>query len=124
MIYDFLVVLMTKNLNRQLGFYRDFLGLEQHFDNGDTIGLGKQNRLFLALREDKDEDSHHLTTQKGPKLLTFRCEGLIEPYREKVDQAGYTVRDKLSLPDYDVEYLFIEDVEGNEICLEFPYHEL
>lgn len=62
-------------------------------DNQDTIGLGQEGRLFIVLREDKDEDSHHLATQKGPQIITFKCHGNIDKTSNKIEQAGYKVRD-------------------------------
>jgi len=72
MITDFLLLLMTKNLAAQLKFYRDLLNLELIFDNKDVVGLGQDSRLFIVLREDVSGDSHHLTEQKGPQIITFR----------------------------------------------------
>lgn len=120
MISDFLVVLMTKNLTEQLQFYKDLLDLNLIFDNKDTVGLGKDNRLFIVLREDISENSHHLSDQKGPQIITFKCQGDIEQYSNTIKQAGFKIRDKLLLPEYKVQYLFVEDFDGNEICLDFP----
>lgn len=119
MISDFFLVLVTKHVRKQLKFYKDLLQLELLFDNKDTIGVGKNGRLFIVLREDDTEESHHLTTQKGPQIITFKCEGNIEHYRRAVTQAGFKVRDELILPEHKIQYLFIEDYDGNEICLNF-----
>ncbi|MCP3679081.1 MAG: hypothetical protein GY782_01895 [Gammaproteobacteria bacterium] len=62
MINDFLVVVMTKNLSQQLAFYQDVLGLEKIFENNDnsrTTGVGRGERIFVVLREDASEESHH-----------------------------------------------------------------
>lgn len=123
MISDFLVVLMTKNLVDQVKFYKDLLQLELIFDNKDTIGLGKDGRIFVVLREDKTENSHHLANQKGPQIITFKCQGNLEQFSNVVKQAGYKVRDKLALSEHNVQYLFIEDFDANEICLDFPLSE-
>ncbi len=120
-ISDFLIVLMTKNLREQLKFYKDFLQLDHIFDNGDTQGLGRNGRLFIVLREDNSSDSHHLSHHKGPQIITFKCEGDLTEVSSNVEQAGYKVRDKLILPEYQIQYLFIEDFDANEICLDFPY---
>ena len=123
MILDFLVVLMTKNLSSQLQFYKNVLDLELIFDNQDTIGFGKNNRIFLVLREDKSEDSHHLSEHKGPQIITFKCQGNVDEYIEKIKASGFKVRDTLKLPKYNAHYLFIEDFDGNEICLDFPLND-
>lgn len=123
MISDFLVVLMTTNLVEQVKFYKDLLQLELIFDNKDTIGLGKNGRIFIVLREDKAEDSHHLTKQKGPQIITFKCQGKLEQFNDVVKQAGYKVRDKLTIAEHNVQYLFIEDFDANEVCLDFPLSE-
>lgn len=120
MIFDFLVVLMTTNLSKQVQFYKDVLDLELIFDNQDTIGLGKNSRIFLVLREDKSEDSHHLSEHKGPQIITFKCKGDINEYIEKIKASGFKVRDTLKLPKHGTHYLFIEDFDGNEVCLDFP----
>lgn len=120
MILDFLVVLMTKNLSNQVQFYKNVLDLKLIFDNQDTVGLGKNNRVFLVLREDKSEDSHHLSEHKGPQIITFKCQGEIEQQIEKIKKAGLRVRDTLKLPMHNTHYLFIEDYDRNEICLDFP----
>tara|TARA_R110000868_G_C10820143_1_gene758568 strand:+ start:593 stop:967 length:375 start_codon:yes stop_codon:yes gene_type:complete len=120
MILDFLVVLMTNNLTSQLLFYKGVLDLELIFDNKDTIGLGKNNRIFLVLKEDKSEDSHHLSEHKGPQIITFKCKGNINEYIKKIKASGFNVRDTLELPKHNMHYLFVEDFDGNEICLDFP----
>ena len=119
MVLDFLVVLMTKNLSKQVCFYKDMLGLELIFDNRDAIGLGKDKRIFIVLREDKSENSHHLSEHKGPQIMTFKCQGDVDSYIEKIRRSGFNVRDTLKLPEYNTHYLFIEDYDGNEICLDF-----
>lgn len=120
MILDFLVVLMTKNLSSQLQFYKNVLDLEQIFDNQDTVGLGKNNNIFLVLREDKSEDSHHLSEHKGPQIITFKCQGDINEYIKKIKVSGFKIRDMLKLPKHNTHYIFVEDFDGNEICLDFP----
>lgn len=120
MILDFLVVLMTKNLSKQVHFYKDILDLELLFDNQDTIGLGKGKRIFIVLREDKSEKSHHLSEHKGPQIITFKCQGEIDQYIEKIKSSGFKIRDTLKLPKYNIHYLFIEDFDSNEVCLDFP----
>ncbi len=122
MINDFLVVMMTKNLSQQLAFYQDVLGLEKIFENTDnnrTIGIGKNERSFVVLREDTSEESHHLAEQKGPQILTFKCQGDVAETQERITQAGFKVRHTLELPQYQSTYLFIEDFDGNELCLDF-----
>lgn len=123
MILDFLFVLMTKNLSNQVQFYKNVLDLELIFDNQDTIGFGKNNRLFLVLREDKSENSHHLSEHKGPQIITFKCQGDINEYIEKIKGSGFKVRDMLELPKHNTHYLFVEDFDGNEICLDFPLND-
>lgn len=123
MVVDFLVVIMTKHLQEQLKFYQDALKLEQIFNRQETVGLGKAKRLFLVLREDKNKNSHHLTEQKGPQLLTFKCRGKVDDYIARIRNLGYKIRDTLQLPEHNTHYLFIEDYDGNEICLDFPCSE-
>ncbi len=120
MIVDFLVVLMTEHLSKQVQLYKNVLELELIFDNQDTIGLGKNNRLFLVLRQGKSENSHHLSENKGPQILTFKCEGDINQCIETMKDAGVKIRDTLKLPSHGNHYVFIEDFDGNEICLDFP----
>lgn len=118
-ILDFLVVLMTKNLANQVHFYRDILDLEITFDNQDAVGLGKNNQLYIVLREDKSNKSHHLSEHKGPQIITFKCRGGIVQYIEKIKKSGFKVRDTVKLPTNNTHYLFAEDYDGNEICLHF-----
>lgn len=118
--FDFLVVLMTRNLPNQIKFYQAILELQIIFDNQDTIGLGKNGRLFIVLRLDQSENSHHLSEQKGPQILTFKCAGDSGEFIEKLKRLGYELRNIVNLPDQSTQYLFIEDYDGNEICLDFP----
>src|SRR5580704_11943340 len=119
MILEFLLVLMTKNLNKQAHFYNDVLELELAFEHQDTIGLGKNGQIYIVLRQDTSEKSHHLSEHKGPQIITFKCEGDIEQYVTKIKQGGFKIRDTLKLPEHHVHYLFTEDYDGNEICLSF-----
>ena len=109
MILDFLIILMTKNMSRQVSFYKDVLDLELIFDNQDTVGLGKNKRLFVVLREDKSEESHHLSEHKGPLIIAFKCQGDIDQYIGKIKQSGFRVRDTLKLLEHNAHYLFVED---------------
>ncbi|MEM9243251.1 MAG: VOC family protein [Pseudomonadota bacterium] len=120
MISDFSIVLMTRHLHEQASFYQNTLGLALIFDNQDTIGLGRDKRLFVILRKDTAEDSHHLAEQKGPVIMTFKCQGDIDDTIKKIKDDGYKVRDTLKLLEHNAHYLFIEDYDGNEICLDFP----
>jgi len=95
------------------------LELELIFDNQDAIGLGKDKRIFIVLREDKSEKSHHLSEHKGPQIMTFKCQGDVDLYIKKIRRSGFNVRDTLKLPEYNTHYLFVEDYDGNEICLDF-----
>jgi len=119
MILDFLVILLTKHIPEQIGFYKDMLGLELLFENKDNYGFGKDKRLFIILKKDTSEDSHHLTEHKGPQIISFKCNGNLDQYIKKIQAAGFKVRDTLKLPEYNAHYLFIEDFDGNEICLDF-----
>ncbi len=119
MITDFLVVIMTRQLKGQLSFYQNLLDLDIVFDNGDTLGLGRGEQLYVVLREDNTADSHHLADHKGPQILTFKCDDTIENMVAKLETQNFKVRTRLPLPDYDCEYLFVEDFDGNEICLDF-----
>jgi len=108
----------------QAEFYKNVLGLDELFDNQNSMGLGKNGNLFIVLREDKSESSHHLTEHKGPQILTFKCEGSLEQTLEKIKTTGFKIRDTLKLPTYNRHYLFIEDFDSNEICLDFPLSEI
>lgn len=119
MIHDFLVVLMTNHISDQVRFYHEVLGLELIFDNQDTAGLGKNDKLYIVLREDKSKNSHYLTDQKGPQIITFKCQGDINQYIDKISGLGFKIRDTLALFEHNSHYLFIEDADGNEICLDF-----
>ena len=119
MILDFVVILLTKHIPEQIGFYKDMLELELLFENQNNYGFGKDKRLFIILKKDTSEDSHHLTEQKGPQIISFKCNGNINQYMNKIQAAGFKVRDTLKLPEYNAHYLFIEDFDGNEICLDF-----
>jgi catechol-2,3-dioxygenase len=119
MIKGFLVVLMTTNIGNQLKFYKDILGLDIISEHADTIGLGKNGSLYLVLRDDHEHDSHHLTEHKGPQIITFKCEGDLNISMEKIRSAGFKIRDNLRLPEYNSHYLFVEDADHNEVCLDF-----
>jgi catechol 2,3-dioxygenase-like lactoylglutathione lyase family enzyme len=117
-IENILNVLMTKNLSAQLAFYKT-LGLELIFDNTDTFGLGINGKLFLVIREDKSSNSHHLVENKGPIILTFKCSGNANHYTEILKKAGIIFRGEVKLPEYKTHYIFIEDADNNELCLDF-----
>lgn len=119
MIIEFSLVLMTKNLAKQASFYKDVLELELLFEHDDTFGFGKSKQLYILLRQDTSENSHHLTEHKGPQIIAFKCQGDIEAYALKIKQAGFKIRDILKLPEHHIHYLFTEDYDGNEICLSF-----
>lgn len=116
---DCYVILMTKKLHEQQQFYQNIIGLTIIFQTQDAIGLGRDRKVFLLLKYDHSEDSHHLAVHKGSSILTFKLAGDIDQWRNKVKQYQLTLRDQLLLPAYQTGFLFIEDYEGNEICLAF-----
>ena len=75
MILDFVVILLTKHIPEQIGFYKDMLELELLFENQNNYGFGKDKRLFIILKKDTLENSHHLTEHKGPQIISFKCNG-------------------------------------------------
>lgn len=120
MINDCIVVLMTQKLTEQKHFYLNTLGLDLVFDNTDTIGIGRGSNLFMVIREDHSENSHHVTEQKGPVIITFKCSGKLDATLQTIADAGYKIRDTVELPEHNTQFLFVEDAESNEICLDFP----
>ena len=123
MITSFMLVLMTQHLEEQISFYHDTIGLDLIFHHSESAGLGKNDQLYLILRKDAAENSHHLTEQKGPQIITFQCLGGLEQFAKKIISAGYTVRNKLHLEEQDMQYLFAEDFDGNEVCFGFSLKE-
>ncbi len=119
MIIEFLLILMTRNLAKQASFYKDVLELDLQFEHQDTCGFGKHKQLFIVLRTDTSENSHHLAEHKGPQIITFKCHGDMEQYATKIKEAGFKIRDTLKLPEHHIHYLFTEDYDGNELCLSF-----
>ena len=119
MITSFMLVLMTKNLEEQIAFYHGTIGLDLVFHHLDSAGLGQHDQLYVILRKDTSANSHHLTEQKGPQIITFQCQGDLKRFSEKIKNAGYKIRNKLLLEEQDLEYLFVEDFDGNEVCFGF-----
>lgn len=119
MIKSFCVVLVTKNMEQQLHFYKYVMGLDEFFNQDNTIGLGCDKRLHIVLRSEDNPNSHHQQENKGPIILTFQIdEDSKDLMMSRLVKGGHTIRDTLSLPQYDSEYIFIEDVDGNELCID------
>lgn len=116
---DCYVILMTKKFTEQRQFYQNIIGLEVHFEMHDAIGLGRDRKIFLLLKKDLSEDSHHLSKHKGASIITFKVAGTIDEWRNKMVLNQLKIRDQLLLPEYQSGFLFVEDYEGNEICLVF-----
>lgn len=120
MVKAFCAVLVTHQLSKQLAFYTETLGLNLLFDNGDTLGLGIDSTLCIVLRRETNPNSHHQKENKGPIIMTFQMD-----IKDKTDvlqrlrTGGYTLRSMLELPEHNTEYHFIEDADGNELCLDF-----
>lgn len=119
-IYSAYIVLMTKNIPSQLKFYKDTLELKIIFESENAIGLGLQDQLYLILRKDSEPQSHHDSKYKGPIILTFKFSSKNQPQlMQRIKNEGYVRRGSTLLPEYQSEYHFIEDADGNEICLHF-----
>ena len=116
---DFFIILMTNNLKQQAHFYQNVLGLDLQFEHQDSIGLGKNHQLYILLKSDISKNSHHLSEHKGPQIITFKCQGIMQDYLNKIKQTGFRIRDTLELSDINQYYFFIEDFDHNEICLNF-----
>ncbi|WP_367606754.1 VOC family protein [Legionella sp. W05-934-2] len=119
MIKAFCAVLVTKNFKEQLTFYKEVIGLTEFFNQDNTAGLGVNNQLHIVLRIEDNPESHHLKENKGPIILTFQINsGDRDALLSRIENGGYKIRDKLELPNYGSEYIFIEDFDGNELCLD------
>ena len=123
MITSFMLVLMTKNLEEQIAFYHGTIGLDLIFHHSESAGLGKHDQLYVILKKDTSADSHHLSEQKGPQIITFQCQGDLNQFSEKIRNAGYKIRNKLFLEEQDLQYLFAEDFDRNEVCFGFSLKE-
>lgn len=119
MIKSSCVVLVTKNLEEQLHFYKSVIGLDEFFNQDNVIGLGCGKSLHIVLRFEDNPNSHHQQENKGPIIISFQVgEESKDLIMSRLVEGGHTIRDTLSLPQYDSEYIFIEDVDGNELCLD------
>lgn len=118
MVKDFVLVLMTKNLEKQLSFYIETIGLELIFQEDGVAGLGKSEHLYIVIKYDDSIDSHHMADNKGTHIITFKCE-YINLVLDKLDQKGIKIRDRIQVLQINSDYIFIEDADGNEVCLDF-----
>lgn len=121
MIHDLQLVIMTKNIEGQLKFYKSFLGLNVLFQEENAVGLGINEKLHVILRQDTQEQSHHLDEQKGPVIMTFSVddEYALSDFKNLIHMSQYKLRNELIIEEYSVYYLFIEDHDQNEVCLSF-----
>jgi len=115
---EFYVTLMTKSLLEQKKFYSELMSLDIIFESEDAIALGKEHKIFLLLKYDANENSHHLAEHKGASILTFKVPETLEYWKNKAQTNEIKIRDNLVLPQYKTSYLFLEDHEGNELCLQ------
>jgi len=119
MIQSFCAVLLTNNLEKQKTFYKEVIGLSEFYHQDNTVGLGVDNNLYIVLRIEDNPVSHHQQENKGPVIITFQVDSQSkEAIMSRIEKGGYKYRDRLTLPQYGSEYIFIEDVDGNELCLD------
>lgn len=119
MIKSFCAVLMTTNLENQKKFYTEILGLTELFCKNEVVGLGDLGQLYIVLRQETDINSHHQKENKGPIILTFQVDSVDKnTIMTRLVQGGLVIRDTLEIPEHNIDYLFIEDCDGNEICLD------
>lgn len=111
-------VLVTKNLQAQRDFYRDILSLEVNFENDEVVTLGREDVLELVIRKDQEGESHHRldADNKGPFIPTFRFEMSAKEIEKKLPKGSY--RGKYVDKYGESTFLFIEDADKNEICLD------
>lgn len=115
MLKSFIAVLVTRKLREQFNFYQQALGLELLFDNNDTLGLGLNGQLLIVLRKETNANSHHEQENKGPIILTFQFPPTDKTdLLDKLDSLGVKLRGQ-----HQKIYYFIEDYDGNELCLDF-----
>lgn len=114
------MVLMTQKLAEQKHFYTETLDLDLVFDNDDTIGVGRGDDIFVVIREDTVDEHHHVSKHPGSAIITFKCDGDIEDYKRRLTEDNFKIKDIVQLPEHNTEFLFVEDAEANEICLDFP----
>ncbi|RUR14898.1 VOC family protein [Legionella sp. km535] len=119
MIQSFCAVLITNNLDKQKTFYKEVIGLNELFHHDNTVGLGVEDRLYIVLRVEDNPESHHKQENKGPVIITFPVDSQSkEMIMSRIENGGYKHRDTLTLSQYGSEYIFIEDADGNELCLD------
>jgi len=119
MVDDCIIVIMTNNIGSQLAFYNNMLGLEIIFNRMSEIGLGIHGRLVMIIKQGVSSDSHHSPLHKGPILISFKCNQGIDDCKQILKHNNVMLRGERDVPEYNVRYLFIEDPDGNELCLRF-----
>lgn len=119
MIEDCIIVIMTNNISSQLKFYEEFIGLKVVFNRVSEIGLGLHDRLIMIIKQGVSDDTHHSPLHKGPILISFKCLISIDECKNNLIRLNMKVRGERDIPEHGVHYLFIEDPDGNELCLRF-----
>lgn len=109
---------MTKNLKAQRDFYKDILSLEVNFENDEVVTLGREDVLELVIRQDQEDEGHHRVEgeNKGPFIPTFRFEISAGEIEKRLPKGSY--RGKYVDRHGESTFLFIEDADKNEICLD------
>jgi len=75
--------------------------------------------LHIVLKAEYNPDSNHQQENKGHIIITFQVEQEVkELILSRLIKEGHKIRDTLSLPQHGSEYIFIEDIDGNELCLD------
>lgn len=116
MVLDFYAVLETQNMQKQIDFYRNLLGLDVIFSDEKSVGLGLYDELYLVLR--KRKKGLYFSNSSCPQYLAFKCQEDQKSIEFEVRRHGYKVVKSCTSSDCDMGCLLIEDFDGNKVCLD------
>lgn len=119
------VAMVCEKRNRAITwrfFYSEVLGLKTIFDEDDTIGLGIDDRLCVMLRLEDNPASHHQQENKGPVIISFGvCKGKADDLFRRMDRHNIKRRGEVKVESISKTLYFIEDPDGNEVCLSIAF---
>jgi hypothetical protein len=120
MISSLNFTIVTTDLDNLIPFYRDILKIPMKNYIKNKVAIFRLNGMQFQIYEQKSPYSHHKKDDdnKGTVVIGFSVSGPLESIREELKSKDVKIRSEI-IKDQNspIDMLFIEDFDGNEICL-------
>lgn len=107
--------IVTDNLERAMSFYRNVLRIPLSHYIENIVAIFDSKGFQFQIYQEHDKNNHHINSDsKGRIIIGFNVLQPLDGIKKSLKKQNVKIRDHIYVP---IEMLFIEDYDGNEVCL-------